>query len=106
MIPANRPEAIYCVECGAPFYRVRKDQIFCPDKGCRQAYHQRRLLGGLKLYDLAMRWRIEWPAGALGDLTAAADLLAQDERERRKKRKEKIAAYQTEARAKARERCA
>lgn len=80
------PPLMHCKECGEPFYLTRPDREYCSET-CRNTHNQRRITGGLKLYDLAMRWRIERPRGALGDLTHAADLLAQDERERRAARK-------------------
>lgn len=83
------PKFVYCDECGKPFYGIRHDQIFCSG-ACKKARHARRVQGGLKLYDLAMRWRIEQPKDAWGDLTTEVDRLAFDERERRRKRKEVV----------------
>jgi hypothetical protein len=57
------------------------------------------MLGGLKLYDAAIQWRIERPKDALSDFTALVDALANDERERRRKRKEAITAHQAALKA-------
>lgn len=85
------PELRYCAECGHPFYPTRVDQIF-HSRPCKIAKHQRRINGGLKLYDAAMPWRIERPRGALVELTAVADQLAAEERIINKKRCEVIKA--------------
>lgn len=90
------PRPRHCAECGELFYQKREHQIYCSLK-CNKAHHKRRLLGGLKLYDAAMRWRIERPCGALGDLTFIADELAHVERGLRDARRARVTALQESA---------
>jgi hypothetical protein len=79
----------FCAECGEPFHVTQPNKIYC-DGGCRQAAWNRRITGGFKLYDLAMRWRIDREKGDMAELTAAADLFAAEERIIRKRRQANI----------------
>ena len=45
-----------CLECGASFLPIRRDQEFCLP-ACRQSYHKRRYERGAQLYDRAMKFR-------------------------------------------------
>jgi hypothetical protein len=94
------PEIAYCKECGEPFCQTRSDREFCGEAH-RKIFNTRRIQGGLKLYDLAMRWRIERPKDAWGDLTTEVDRLAYDERERRRKRKEIVERHKAALRQRA-----
>lgn len=99
LAPSPRPMPIsYCKECGKPFYRTRPDREFCCDTH-RNKFNQRRILGGLKLYDAAIKWRIERPKGAISELQFIVDNLAFDERERRRKRNEVIEAHRASLKA-------
>ena len=82
-----------CLECGELFVRVPVTRKFCSAR-CTQAHHNRRIMGGLKLYDAAMKWRLDnsrAKKGLLTALTAIADQLASEEREIIKAREAKIA---------------
>ena len=92
------PIPLFCAECGDIFHPKREHQVYC-SLACNQRHHRRRLLGGLKLYDAAMKWRIERPCGALGDLTFIADELAHIERGLRDTRRARINELQRDKRA-------
>lgn len=78
-----------CDECGMQYQPKRGTQRFCCAP-CRKQFNERRISGGLQLYDLAMQWRIERPEDAWHNLTQLADQLATEERIIRKKRKDRI----------------
>ena len=94
LLPAT-PALRFCAECGHGFYPKRHDQTHCV-AACNRAKHKRRILGGLKIYDAAMKWRIERPNGALSELGAIVDDLAHEERVLREKRQKVIAAIKKE----------
>ncbi|SRR5260221_420025 len=79
------PPVYFCAECGNPDYRTQPNKIYCSGT-CRQNAWNRRITGGFKLYELAMRWRIDREKGDMAELTAAADMLAADERIIRRRR--------------------
>lgn len=79
----------YCAECGNRFPMTQPNRIFC-DGECRQAQWNRRVTGGFKLYEAAMRWRIDRQKGDMAELTSIADLLANEERFLRKRREDNI----------------
>lgn len=81
---------VFCHECGHPFFRTQVTKIYCSGK-CRQDAWNRRITGGFKLYELAMRWRIDRPKSGISDLCVVADQLADDERTIRKRRDATIA---------------
>lgn len=89
------PTVVFCEECGNPFFRNMPNKKYCNDT-CRQTQWNRRVTGGFKLYELAMRWRIDRPQGAISDLGAVVDDLAGDERVIRARRDANIKRHQKE----------
>jgi hypothetical protein len=91
----KEPTLKFCAECGEPFYPTRYDQIHCKTKSpdCNKQKTKRRVCGGLKLYDAAMKWRLggTHKKGTMADFTAIADQLACEERLIRNKRDARIA---------------
>src|SRR5215469_17028834 len=90
---AMTPPVAFCRECGEQFVQVPYTKVFCSTP-CTKSHHNRRIMGGLQLYDAAMKWRLDSSRakkGLLTKLTAVADRLAGDEREIRKARDAKIA---------------
>ena len=85
----------FCSECGNPDYRTKINKIYCSET-CRQTAWNRRVNGGFKLYELAMRWRIDREKGDMAELTAAADMLAAEERIIRARRDANIKRQQAE----------
>lgn len=79
----------FCHECGNPDYLTKSNKIYCSET-CRQAAWNRRISGGFRLYELAMRWRIDREKGDMAELTAAADMLAGEERLIRARRNKNI----------------
>ena len=84
----------YCAECGEPYARTRWNKDYCSQK-CQQGSANRRVKGGLRLYNAAMRWRIERPKDALVEMTQIADQLASEERSIRTNRKKRIEQIKT-----------
>ena len=88
-MPKVAVEGRFCDECGRLFHPKEAKNRFCRAE-CRKAHHGRRMLGGMRLYDLAMEWRRN-RRGAWRELSALADQLAGEERLIRKRREERIA---------------
>lgn len=95
MAGLKAPPAAFCAECGNPFYRTQPNKIYCGGT-CRQRQWNRRVNCGFKLYELAMRWRIERPKGAISDLQHVVDDMAGEERIIRDRRARTIAAHQAD----------
>lgn len=89
-IEPQLPEISYCRECGGAFYPNRSDTIFCGIP-CKTTRHNRRISGGLKLYDVAIKWR-ENPESVFF-LTQIIDQLVADEDAIRARANERITAY-------------
>jgi hypothetical protein len=87
------PPIFFCAECGNPDYRTMPNKIYCSET-CRQKAWNRRITGGFKLYELAMRWRIDREKGDMAELTGIADQLAADERMLRARRAANIKQHQ------------
>jgi len=86
------PPIAFCRECGEQFVQVPYTKIFCSTP-CTKRHHGRRIMGGLQLYDAAMKWRLDnsrAKKGLLTELTAVADRLAGEEREILKAREARI----------------
>jgi hypothetical protein len=84
----------WCRECGERLVRIPYTRCFCTP-ACRQTHHNRRVMGGLQLYDAAMAWRLDNTRkvkGLLVELTRIADRLASDERELKARRDARIKA--------------
>jgi hypothetical protein len=76
-LPARRR----CRECGNSFLAIRHDQVFC--KGaCRRAWHSWRESRGARAVELLIKWRRDRREGSLAELTAFADELVRDYRDR------------------------
>jgi hypothetical protein len=76
-LPARRR----CRECGKEFWAIRHDQRFCRP-ACRRAWHSWREGRGAHAIELLIRWRRDRRRGSLAALTAFADELLRDYRER------------------------
>lgn len=70
-----------CRQCGNPFLAIRHDQAFCQQR-CRRAWHSWRETRGAQAIELLIRWRRDRRRGSLGDLTAFADDLLREHRDR------------------------
>lgn len=79
----------FCHECGNPDWLTKPNKIYCSES-CRSSAWNRRISGGFRLYELAMRWRIDREKGDMAELTAAADQLAGEERILRARRSKNI----------------
>jgi hypothetical protein len=75
------PSRRRCRECGNPFLAVRYDQVFCKPT-CRRAWHAWREGRGARAIELLIRWRRDRRRGSLAALTAFADELVRDHRDR------------------------
>jgi len=76
-LPARRT----CRECGREFQAVRHDQRFCR-RACRRAFWSWREARGAQAIELLIRWRRDRRRGSLAALTAFADYLLREYRDR------------------------
>ena len=74
-----------CRECGGNFLAIRHDQVFCRP-ACRRAWHSWREARGSRAIELLIAWRRDRRRGSLATLTAFADELLRDYRDREAKR--------------------
>jgi hypothetical protein len=70
-----------CRECGNTFLAIRHDQVFCKP-ACRRAWHSWRESRGARAVELLIKWRRGRRRGSLAELTAFADELLRDYRDR------------------------
>jgi hypothetical protein len=70
-----------CRECGNTFLAIRHDQVFCKP-ACRRAWHSWRKSLGARAVELLVKWRRDRRRGSLAELTAFADELLRDYRDR------------------------
>jgi hypothetical protein len=75
-----------CGECSAAFLAVRYDQVFCKQT-CRRAWHAWCEGRGARASELLIKWRRDRRRGSLAALTAFADELVRDHRDREVDRK-------------------
>jgi hypothetical protein len=75
------PSRRRCRECANPFLAIRHDQVFCKPR-CRRAWHSWRESRGAQAIDLLIRWRRDRRRGSLAALTAFADELLREFRDR------------------------
>jgi hypothetical protein len=74
-----------CRECGKDFMAIRHEQVFCkPD--CRRAWHSWRETRGVRAVELLVKSRRDRRRGSLAALTAFADELLRDYRDREARR--------------------
>ena len=78
---AGLPARRQCRECGEPFQAIRHDQVFCR-AACRRAWHSWRESRGAQAIELLIRWRRDRQCGSLAALTAFADDLLREYRDR------------------------
>jgi hypothetical protein len=78
---ARLPCRCRCRQCGNPFLAIRHDQVFCKP-ACRRAWHSWRESRGARAIELLIRWRRDRRRGSLAALTAFADELLRDYRDR------------------------
>lgn len=82
-----------CQECGSPFTPARVDQQFCCDR-CRKDHNSRRKERGLAAIDALHAWRGERKPGALTALSRLIDGFNREDRERRRRNQEALAAIE------------
>jgi hypothetical protein len=75
----------HCRECRKEFWAIRHEQVFCKS-ACRRAWHSWRESRGGRAIELLVRWRRDRRRGSLAALTAFADELLRDYRDREARR--------------------
>jgi hypothetical protein len=70
-----------CGQCGNKFLAIRYDQRFCQPR-CRRAFWSWREARGAQAIELLVRWRRDRRRGSLAALTAFADELLREYRDR------------------------
>jgi hypothetical protein len=78
---AGLPSRRRCREFGTAFLAIRHDQVFCKS-ACRRAWHSWRESLGARAVELLVKWRRDRRRGSLAALTAFADELVRDCRDR------------------------
>lgn len=78
---AGLPARRRCRECGTQFQEIRHDQVFCRP-ACRRAFWSWRESRGAQAIELLIRWRRDRRRGSLAALTAFADDLLRECRDR------------------------
>jgi hypothetical protein len=79
------PNRRLCRECSKQFWAIRHDQRFCRS-AFRRAFWSWRESRGAQAIELLIRWRRDRQSGGLAALTAFADELLRDYRDREARR--------------------